>query len=225
MCGRYTLTRFPPEMAEDFGLPEVPDLPPRYNIAPRQHIVSLVNDRDTARPALQFLHWGLIPSWVKDTRTFGKPINARAETAAQKPLFRNALRYRRCLIPADGFYEWARQRTGNKPFYIQLCESPAFVFAGLWEHWEGESGEMIDSCVILTTRPNKIIEPIHNRMPVILKPNDYKLWMDPKVQTIQEVEHLLVPYPAEEMRVTPVGYRANNPAHDDPECVTPFTRE
>ncbi|MDX2100517.1 MAG: SOS response-associated peptidase [Leptolyngbyaceae cyanobacterium bins.59] len=218
MCGRYTLSQSADVLAEAFHLPEVPLHIPRYNIAPTQGVAVIQQSQGTRQ--WQLLRWGLIPSWSKDVKIGNKLINARSETVAEKPSFRSAFRYRRCLIPADGFYEWQRQEKKKQPFYFQVHKGQPFAFAGLWEHWEGEGGP-IDSCTLLTTQANALLAPIHDRMPVILHPEDYDRWLDPQIQDSKSLESLFQPYPSEEMAGYPVSAIVNSPAHDTLDCVVP----
>ena len=217
MCGRFTLRVSPAELAEAFELLRRPELKSRYNIAPTQP-VAVIRSAGSGRD-LSLMHWGLIPSWSKDPSIGARMINARAETVATKPSFRSAFKQRRCLIPADGFYEW--KKTGAKtkqPFLIGLRSGEPFAFAGLWEHWKGNDSE-IDSCTIITGEPNEVAAEVHDRMPVILTPEDYDRWLDPKNTATDELQSLLVSYPAEEMAARPVSTRVNNPRNDVPECV------
>lgn len=221
MCGRFTLTRFPDEWQEALDLDEFKMPEPRYNVAPGQYILTIIRDAEHPKPIPQLLNWGLLPSWVKDSKTHTRPINARSETVAEKPYFRAAVRHRRCLIPADGFFEWSGKGQARKPYYFQLKSKQPFAFGGLWEHWEGPGEEMIDSCTILTTQPNPLVKPLHHRMPVILDPRHFQLWLDSDIQTVKDIRHLFAPYPAEAMMVTPVSRRVNNPRHDDERCLFP----
>ena len=178
MCGRYTLKTPVERLAEKFSLADLPPmtLKPRYNIAPSQPVAVIRLLPDDSDLKLAMLQWGLIPAWVKDPAKALKPINAKAETVAEKPTFRDAFRHRRCLIPADGFYEWKQEGSRKWPVYIRMKDQEPFAFAGLWECWEGQEGKAkaIESCTILTTEPNDLLAPIHNRMPVILYPKDYE---------------------------------------------------
>jgi putative SOS response-associated peptidase YedK len=219
MCGRFTLTVSPEELAEQLDLPAAPEVAPRYNIAPTQPIAAVRLDRRE----FTYLHWGLIPSWSKDPKSGARMINARAETAAEKPAFRAALKYRRCLVPADGFYEWQKSNGKKQPVYIRMADGHPFAFAGLWEHWQSPDGSEIDSCTLLTTSPNELVRPIHDRMPVIISPADYDLWLDPKVQTADRLQPLMQPYPAGEMAFYPVATLDNSPQFDDPRCIEPWS--
>src|SRR5881409_1355727 len=219
MCGRYTLKTPVEQLSEKFQFPEIIPLKPRYNIAPSQPVavVRLVPD-DTERK-LAMLRWGLLPAWVKDPTKVQQPINAKAETAAEKPMFRGAFKRRRCLIPADGFYEWKQEGGRKQPVYIRMKDGEPFAFAGLWERWVGEEDDYIESCTILTTEPNELLVQVHNRMPVILDAKDYELWLDPDVQEVTRLKPLMHPFSPEQMTYYPVSLRVNNPKHDDPLCV------
>jgi len=210
-------------LAEQFAVFEVPPSAPRFNIAPSQPVavVRLAPGLHDSRRELVQLRWGLIPSWAKDPAMGNRMINARAETVAEKPAFRAALRRRRCLIPADGFYEWQRTGGQKQPYFIHLRDDRPFAFAGLWEAWEGPDHAAVESCTILTTGPNELILPIHNRMPVILAPDAYQLWLDPALQQPGQLEDLLVPYPADEMTAQPVSTYVHSPAGEGPKCIQP----
>ena len=166
-----------------------------------------------------FLHWGLVPSWADDPKIGNRMINARAETAADKPSFRTAMRRRRCLIVADGFYEWETVAKRRQPMFIHMRDGRPFAFAGLWESWEGADHSALESCTILTTSANELVRPIHDRMPAIIAPADYAQWLDPAVQQADAVLPLLHPFPAEEMEAYPVSPRVNSPARDDESCL------
>lgn len=220
MCGRFTLTDPDQALTVQFNLPSIPGLAPRYNIAPTQPVAAVREGSDGREGVL--LRWGLIPFWARDVSIGARLINARSETAAEKPAFRAAFRRRRCLVVADGFYEWQKANGGKQPFFLRLREARPFAFAGLWEQWQGDEGPAIESCTLLTTEPNDLIRPLHNRMPVILSPRDYDLWLDLQVQQPDRLEPLLRPYPAAEMEAHAVGRWVNNPAHDDPRCIEPL---
>jgi putative SOS response-associated peptidase YedK len=222
MCGRFTLTDPDPEVAVQFGLAEMPALEPRYNIAPTQPVAAVRVVAEAAARELVLLRWGLIPFWAKDPEIGARLINARAETVAEKPAFRDAFKRRRCLVVADGFYEWQKQEGKKQPFYIRLRAGRPFAFAGLWERWRAADASIVESCTLLTTGPNELMRPLHNRMPVILRPGDYELWLDPAVGQAELLQPLLVPYPAEEMEAYPVSRRVNSPDNDDPACVEPL---
>jgi putative SOS response-associated peptidase YedK len=215
MCGRYTLKTRAGALAEHFDLPEVPVLTPRYNIAPSQPVAVV-----RGGPELAQMRWGLIPAWADDPAIGHRMINARAETVAERPAFRAAFRRRRCLVLADGFYEWQRQDGRKQPFYFRLRDGGPFAFAGLWERWE-KGDEPIESCTLLTTEANAVVDPVHDRMPVVLDPGDYRRWLDPRVDRPDELQPLLRPYPAAQMVAHPVGLLVNDPRRDEPRCIEP----
>ncbi len=221
MCGRFTLTVSPEQLAETFAWLNIPPgIAPRYNVAPSQPVAVVPND---GQNRLDFFTWGLVPSWAKDPAMGSRMINARAETLAEKPAFRAAFRRRRCLILADGFYEW-RQEPGRKtktPMYIHLKSGRPFAFAGLWESWNSPDGSNILSCTIITTAPNALMETIHNRMPVILPEATYPLWLATGDQDTAKLHNLLLPYPADEMHAYPVSTLVNSPANDLAACIQP----
>ena len=222
MCGRYRLSRRKQIIEERFdAVPGEEDWGPRYNIAPTQPIpVIRQNPREPVRE-LSLVRWGLIPSWAKDTSAAASMINARSETAAAKPAFRDALRFRRCLVPADGFYEWSRTGRAKQPYYFEVNEGELFAFAGIWDRWRDPSGNALETCLILTTTPNAVTSPVHDRMPVILDPNNYDLWLDPGMNDGGTVSELLKPYDARQMRCYPVSSRVNNVANGDEGCSAP----
>ena len=225
MCGRFTLHTDPAVLAKLFGLDVVPYLEPRYNIAPTQPVAIVRLDRSGERREWTHVHWGLVPSWSKDPTIGARMINARAETAAEKPSYRAAFRRRRCLAPADGFYEWQRRGKQKQPFYITVDGGAPFAFAGLWEHWEGSDGSVLESCTLLTTEPSEALASVHNRMPVILHAEDYNLWLGdgadigPSEQS--SLFHLLRPFEAEAMTLTPVSPYVSNPRNEGRQCVEP----
>lgn len=220
MCGRFTLYHTPDEIAARFEAPDILEAEARYNIAPTQNVV-VVTQNGTRH--LENYHWGLIPSWAKDPVIGNKMINARAETLAEKPSFRTALTRRRCLIPADGFYEWQAPAEGSKagktPTYLHRKDSALFAFAGLWDEWYAPDGSPLRSCTIITTTPNSVAAAIHDRMPVILRPEDEAFWLDSAVTDSRDLLPLLVPYPSEEMESYPVSRRVNVPVTDDAELL------
>jgi putative SOS response-associated peptidase YedK len=219
MCGRFTLSHSPEAIAQSFGLSALPTLTPRYNIAPTQPVPVVRVMPERSEREFTYLTWGLIPSWAKDPKMGAKLINARSETLAEKPSFRTALKRRRCLVVADGFYEWQRSPNGKQPFFIGLQDHQPFGLAGLWEHWQSADGSEIESCTIITTEANELMRPIHDRMPVILRPEHYDRWLDPHVES--GVQSLLTSYAAEAMIAYPVSSAVNNPRHDAPDCVAP----
>ncbi len=211
MCGRYTLITDINRIAESFGVAPTLEAQPRYNIAPTQDIVTIVND---GNPHLALLRWGLIPAWAKDESIGSRMINARAETLAEKPSFRNLLRSRRCMVVADGFYEWQGEGKSKTPMYITLQDGQPFAFAGLWDRWKDPNGQEIHSCTIITTEPNELMAPIHNRMPAILRPKAYEDWLNPQLRDDHVLTHLLQPYPSELMSARAVSKLVNNPKND-----------
>ncbi|MBW4698561.1 MAG: SOS response-associated peptidase [Aphanocapsa lilacina HA4352-LM1] len=220
MCGRFTLAAAPEAVAAAFELPEAPPLTPRYNIAPSRPVCAVRTGEGTRREAV-FLRWGLIPSWSNDPAIGNRLINARAETLVEKPSFRAAFKARRCLVVADGFYEWQRQDGTKQPFYLRLQDARPFAFAGLWERWEPGEGPTVETCTIITTAANAVLAPIHERMPVILAPDDYERWLDPSLHQAEALLPLLRPYPPEAMHSHPVDIRVGNPIYDNPRCVEP----
>ena len=222
MCGRFTLTDPEADLAVQFNLPEIPDMSPRYNIAPTQPVAAVRVGAETAAREMVLLHWGLIPFWAKDLNIGARMINARSETVAEKPAFRAAFRRRCCLVVADGFYEWQKQNGTKQPYYIRLRDARPFAIAGLWEHWEGADGSMLESCTLLTTQPNDLLKPLHNRMPVILHPQNYDLWLDPEVQQADPLKSLLHPFPPDNMDAYPVSRWVNSPNNDDSKCIQPL---
>ena len=220
MCGRYTITVPTRSLLTLFDLPEVPELLPRYNVAPTQE-VPVVRTLG-GRRELTLLRWGLIPFWSKDPKQGPTPINARADTAPEKPAFRTAFRRHRCLLPADGFFEWKKEGTKKQPVYFRMRDDRPFAFAGLWDRWESPDGAIIQSCTILTTEPNELVATVHDRMPAIVPPEAYDLWLDPAVHDPARVQPLLGPYPADAMKAYPVSARVNSPRDDDPGLIEPL---
>lgn len=231
MCGRFALLTPGEQLLIQFGVDRTPVdvsmIAPRYNIAPTQPVVVVRAVSAGSTPAisnqreLTFLLWGLIPSWVKEPKIGSRLINARAETAAEKPSFRAAFKRRRCLVLADGFYEWQKLNGKKQPLFIHLTERKPFALAGLWESWHSPDGGVLDTCTILTTSANEFMAPIHNRMPVILEPEDYNTWLFPGDQP-DLAQHLLRPFADEKMAAYPVNTWVNNPANDDARCIAPL---
>src|SRR5687767_2938613 len=217
MCGRFQLKPEQDWMAE-FGVSEPPDLTPRYNIAPTQDVVAIRREANGVRRA-GLLRWGLVPFFAEDPAVGNRLINARAETVARKAAFREPFQKRRCLVPADGFYEWRRVGRARDPYLLKMRDGRTFAFASVWDRWK-KGGEPLDSCAIVTTAANPLVAPIHDRMPVILDRDAYDLWLDPDAPD-EELHRVLRPFPAEEMIAVPVSPRVNGPAVDDPECETP----
>lgn len=220
MCGRFGFNTPPEVIARVFQLSEVPSLKPRFNISPTQSVATIRIFPDQAGRKLDLLHWGLIPAWSKDPKIGNRMINARAETVHEKPSFRSAFKRRRCLIPASGFYEWKKEGKMKQPFYIRMKDELPFALAGLWEHWVGE-GQTIDSCTIITTSPNDLMREVHDRMPVILDPRDFDMWLDPGYQDVEKLKSLFSPFDQDKMVSFPVSLHVNSPKNDDPKCITP----
>ena len=219
MCGRFIQCTSGDRLADRFHLPAVPDLKPRYNIAPGQ-AVGAVRIADEGIREWISLRWGLVPAWAAEPKTSYSTINARAETVAEKPTYRQAFRRRRCLIPADGFYEWRKAGAGRQPYCIAPADGGPVAFAGLWERWERE-GQTLESCTIVVTQANARIAPIHDRMPVILDPRDEACWLDPTVTDPAALHALLAPCPPERLRLWPVGTAVNVVRHDGPDLMRP----
>ena len=219
MCGRFTLTLDSEQIQKAFPWVTVPDnITPRYNIAPAQPVAVVPND---GANRLDYFIWGLIPSWAKDPRIGSRLINARGETLAEKPSFRSAYLRRRCLILANGFFEWQLQ-PGSKmkiPMLIRMKSGEPFAFAGLWDIWHSPDGSMVQTCTIITTQPNKLMQPIHNRMPVILPENEFPLWLDSGERRPESLDNLLKPFLENKLEAVRVSPIVNNPHYDGPECV------
>ncbi len=227
MCGRFTLTADSEAIARRFGTPPAQGGGPlpRYNIAPTQQVITITDD-GTRR--LETMRWGLIPHWAKDPKIGSRLINARAETLAERPAFREALRHRRCLIPADGYYEWttAPGGRGRQPVRILLQTGEPFAFAGLWDEWQPpEGGSPVRTCTIITTAPNELVAKLHDRMPAILTPEAEAVWLDPTMTEPERLLSLLAPYPADRMTWYPVSKAVNSPANDVEQLVLPLSAE
>lgn len=223
MCGRFSMHLPTKTIAEFFMSLQLNDVQPRYNIAPTQGVLACLQLPDQpGKRQLFFLHWGLIPQWAKERDIAHKLINARGETLASKPSFRGAYAYRRCLIPASGFFEWQKRGKAKQPIYITSALNQPLAFAGLWEHWSGPDGEEITSCTIITCEPNDVMSPIHNRMPVILAQADFERWLDPTLTNSKSLDPLLVPCPNEWLTTWPVGRHVGNVHNDDARCIQPI---
>jgi putative SOS response-associated peptidase YedK len=228
MCGRYTLIRLH-DVLERFPWIEhaPPDLVPRYNIAPTQPLLVIANDNPGE---YDYLTWGLVPSWAKDPTIGNRMINARVETLTEKPAFAKPLRRRRCLVIADGFYEWRKdggdgRKSVKTPVRVRMRDLKPFAFAGLWEHWQSPNGSEVKSCAIITTPPNELMSGIHDRMPAIVPPELYLEWIDPAERDGAEMASILGPYPAEAMEAYPVSRTVNSPRNEVPACVEPVEKE
>ena len=222
MCGRYRLSRRKQIIEEHFDTaPWDDEWSPRYNLAPTQPVPVIRQQPKEPIRQVSTMRWGLVPHWTKDASVAASTINARSETAATKPAFRDPLKLRRCLIPADGFYEWAKMAKSKQPFCFEVNDGQLFAFAGIWDGWKNSEGQWIRTCSILTTTPNAVTSAVRDRMPVILNPDRYDRWLDPGMQNVAAVSKLLKPYDARLMRCYPVGTRVNHVANDDEECSRP----
>jgi len=222
MCGRYRLSRRKEILAEHFDTNfDDLDWEPRYNIAPTQSVPVIRHDEQGTTLRASLMRWGLIPSWAADPSIAAGTINARSETAASKPSFREPLQTRRCLIPADGFYEWRHRAKEKQPFCFEVGEGNPFALAGLWDRWRGPDEKIVETCTILTTTPNELLSDVHDRMPVILDTDTYDRWLDPGMHDAERAVGLLGRFDANLMRRYPVSTRVNLVANDDPECCAP----
>jgi len=220
MCGRFTLHTPSTQIREAFHLPDLPslELKPRYNIAPSQDI-PIIRDTDTGREMVM-ARWGLIPGWSKESKTKYSTINARIESVSEKPTYRTPFKRQRCLIPADGFYEW-KQVAGNKvPHHIRMKDGNVFAFAGLWDHWEDEDASIV-SCTIIVMPANEVMKPIHERMPAIIAPAHYDFWLDSRVTDKQEIMQYLNSATSSQLTAYPVSTLVNSPKNNDERCIRP----
>lgn len=221
MCGRFALAMPRRLVAEAVGLPGLPEVPDRYNIAPGQLVEAVFADRHVTRRVPGLFRWGLVPAWAKDARIGARCLNARAETVFDKPAFRGAVRYRRCLVPAQGFYEWRHGEGPKAPYFLTPADGGVLVLAGVFEHWTGPAGQGIDSLAILTREAVGVTRSLHDRMPVILPGETHAAWLDPLDAARRDVQAILEsPPPA--LTATPVGPLVNNPRNDRPECLAPI---
>lgn len=222
MCGRYRLSRRKQIMEQYFDCyPWADDWSPRFNIAPTQSVPVIRQHPKEPVRQISSMRWGLIPNWARDASIASGTINAKSETAATKPAFRDPLKFRRCLIPADGFYEWKKMGASKQPFCFEVNNGKLFAFAGIWDGWKNADGRWIKTCSILTTIPNAVISAVHDRMPVILDPDSYDVWLDPEMQDAAALSEFLTPYDARLMRCYPVSSRVNHAGNDDEECSQP----
>lgn len=220
MCGRFSQAQIAELDREVFKLLITPALPPRYNVAPTQEVAVLRQPPDATERSLDLLRWGLIPYWATDPAIGNRMINARAESVADKPAFRDSFRERRCLVPADGFYEWAKTEQGKQPYYVRVLSGRMFAFAALWDAWQAPNGETRETFTIITTEPNDLLRQVHNRMPVILGPEHYDRWLAPEADTAG-LTGLLRPYPSEQMSYYAVSRYVNSPDNEGRECIRP----
>jgi putative SOS response-associated peptidase YedK len=224
MCARFTLTARPELISQLFDLDLLLDIHPRFNVAPTQNILAVRSNEEGNREFVE-LRWGLIPSWATDSSIGNKLLNARSETIAEKPSFRSAIRKRRCLIAADGFYEWKTEHRQKQPYFIHFPNRTPFAFAGVWERWHADDGKPVETCSILTTEANERLKPLHDRMPVILSKKDYPLWLDTHITDAAEVQPLLQALPADALELYTVTPKVNNARFDEPEFVEPLNQE
>ncbi len=224
MCNRYRLTHSKQYLAERFQASvDESEERPRYNIAPTQQVVTIRKEEGKKTRKFTTMRWGLIPSWAKDMSIGTQTLNARSETVATKPAFREPIRTKRCLIPADGFYEWRKMGSLKQPYCFEVGEGEVFALAGLWDQWTSPEGRIVESCTILTTSPNSLVEDMHDRMPVIVPPDKYEVWLDPDGTDFEAIRDILKPYDANLMRRYPVSRKLNNSRIDDAESASPVT--
>ncbi len=221
MCGRYTQKETFDNLLKLLQVVNTPQMKPRYNIAPTQLVACVRTMPGDGHRECTMLKWGLIPSWAKDASIGNTMINARGETVPEKPSFKKSFQSRRCLVLADGFYEWKREGKTKQPYYIRFHDQRPFVFAGLWERW-AKTEHAIETCTIITTHPNSLMEPIHQRMPVILDSQAYRTWLNPDIQDATRLTPLLTPFPSDDMEAFPVSTMVNSPMNDRPECLSPL---
>ncbi len=223
MCGRYAITTAPEAMRRLFAYLEQPNFPARYNVAPTQPIpiVRMVE----GRRQFMLVRWGLLPAWVKDPKTFTLLINARGESVNEKPAFRSAMKYRRCLIPADGFFEWKPEGKTKHPYFVHMKDDAPFAFAGLWENWMGPNGEEIESATIVTTDASPSIAHIHHRMPVMLQPEQFEMWLDTRNADPQIAAEMFRPVPDEKIAAHEISARINRVVNDTPYLLEPVSAQ
>jgi putative SOS response-associated peptidase YedK len=223
VCNRYRLTHSKQYLAERFEASNEIEDPPRYNIAPTQPVVTVRREMGRKTRKFTTMRWGLIPSWARDMGIGTRTLNARSETVTTTPAFRGSILTKRCLIPADGFYEWQKMGSVKQPYCFEVCEGDVFAFGGLWAEWKSPEGQIIESCAILTTAPNSLVADIHDRMPVIVTPEKYDLWLDPDVKDFEAIRDILKPYDSRLMRRYLVSRKLNNSKNDDAESASPVT--
>lgn len=220
MCGRFTSLLSPELLAVIYQIFPPENMTPRYNISPTQQVLTIREASDGSR-LLSTTRWGLVPHWAKDLSIGNKMINARCETVHEKASFRQAIRNRRCIVPASGFYEWAATPDGKIPYYITTRDGSPFSFAGIWESWKNTDGQELETFSILTTSANSLMSSIHDRMPVMLHPTDFDRWLDPESTDPQQLQHFYQPYPSDLMQLWPVSTLVNSPRNDSPDCIVP----
>jgi putative SOS response-associated peptidase YedK len=210
-------------LAERFLVEETLDEGPRYNIAPTQMVPIIRLNPQTGCREFRMVRWGLIPSWAKDPSIGHKLINARCESVHEKPAFRTAFKFRRCLVPTDGYYDWKKTGKTRQPYLFRMADGSPYAFAGLWEKWKSPEGEIAESCTIITTPANELVASVHDRMPAILKPEDYDTWLDPSLKDPEVLLKLLTPFPSELMVSVPVSSKVNKATYEGPDCIEPIT--
>jgi putative SOS response-associated peptidase YedK len=221
MCNRYRLTHPQHDLAERFLARNEIDDAPRYNIAPTQPVIIVRKEHAQKSRHFTTMRWGLIPHWAKDASIGTRTLNARSETVTKLPAFRESIFTKRCLVPADGFYEWRKMGSVKQPYCFEVGEGEIFAFAGLWDEWRSPEGEVIESCTILTTTPNRLVADMHDRMPVIVPPDKYDVWLDPDVTDFNAIKDILKPYDADQMRRYPVSTRLNNSKNEGADAAAP----
>ena len=220
MCGRYLLISPVEAMRRYFDVGGLMNLPPRYNIAPTQDAPVVRLDQEGRRELIQ-MRWGLVPPWAKDLSMGARCINARSESVAEKPAFRDAFRRRRCLVPTDGFFEWQKQGKSRQPWWIGPTGGGSMALAGLWERWRAPDGSVVRTYAVITTEANDLVAPLHDRMPVAVAPEEFAPWLDPETPP-ERLQEMLRPFPSERMSAHPVSRRLNDARNDDPDCIAPI---
>jgi putative SOS response-associated peptidase YedK len=224
MCGRFVLYSPLSTLDAEFSVQATLETVARYNIAPSQEILVIRNAPGSNKREGKMMKWGLLPFWAKDPKIAHRLINARCESAKEKPAFRTAFKKRRCLIPANGFFEWKKEKRGKQPYYFNLLNKQLFAFAGLWESWKSEDNLTVETCTILTTECNSMISELHDRMPVIIKPEQYGLWLDNKLLSLQDESDLFLAFPSKCMQAYPVNCQVNKPDYDCADCIIPLDK-
>jgi putative SOS response-associated peptidase YedK len=223
VCNRYRLTHSKQYLADRFDAENEIEAPPRYNIGPTQPVLVVRKEQGKKTRQFRTMRWGLIPSWAKDTSIGTRTLNARSETVTKTPAFRESILTKRCLIPADGFYEWRKMGSVKQPYCFEVGSGEVFALAGLWDEWTSPDGEVIASCTILTTEPNSLVSDLHDRMPVIVPQEKYEVWLDPDITDFETIRDILKPYDPAQMHRYPVSTRLNNSKNDDAEPAMPVT--